>query len=776
MSHRWFFAFFVASGFCSLVFQVVWLRLAMAAFGVTSPLVAIVLSVFMAGLAAGSWAGGRLARRSATSRPASSLRLYALAELGIAIAGVAVPIELDAGRAVLSGLGASVSWGSSSYYLASGVWIAITLLPFTACMGATLPLGMAAIRRLCRADATRSFSYLYLANVVGAACGTASAAFVLIELLGFRGTSLAAASLNALVFATAVALSMRVGRGAAPAAAPADGTAASAASPTATRVAAAATATAATPTTAPWQGRGALVLLFLTGFMSIAMEVVWTRQFTPWLGTVVYAFAATLALYLVATTIGSRAYRAWAGSGRLGGAQLLWAWAAIGLVGLLPLLAADPRLPLRDSFLRGVLRVGAGVMPFCALTGFLTPMLVDLWSGGDPDRGGRAYAWNVLGCIAGPLVAGFALLPAMSERWALVALTVPSVLVGLLAVRSLRLTLAGPGGTGGTGGTGGPGAGVAQSWVAGALVLGVSVLLASSTRDYDSLFERRDVRRDNTATVVATGEGMHRRLLVNGVGITELTPVTKMMAHFPLAMLPAPPRAALVICFGMGTSFRSLLTWDIPVTAVELVPSVPGLFGCFHADAAAVLASPGAEVVIDDGRRFLERTRKVFDVVTIDAPPPVEAAGSSLLYTREFYRLLKQRLAPGGILQQWWPGGEEAIVCSVAQALHDEFPHVRAFKSYGGVGFHFLASLSPLPDRGAADLAARLPARATADLLEWGPHPTAQGQFEEILGRERDLGALLTLVAGVPSLQDDRPVNEYYLIRRRLHGYRSTEP
>ena len=54
----WFFIFFFVSGFCSLVYQVVWLRLAMAAFGVTTPFVSIVMSVFMAGLALGSWAVG----------------------------------------------------------------------------------------------------------------------------------------------------------------------------------------------------------------------------------------------------------------------------------------------------------------------------------------------------------------------------------------------------------------------------------------------------------------------------------------------------------------------------------------------------------------------------------------------------------------------------------------------------------------------------------------------------------------------------------------------
>ena len=96
----WYFAFFVASGFCSLVYQVVWLRLVMAAFGVTTPLVALVLSVFMAGLAIGSWAAGRLASgRAARRSVAAFLGLYAIAEIAIGAAGLLVPIELEgAGR------------------------------------------------------------------------------------------------------------------------------------------------------------------------------------------------------------------------------------------------------------------------------------------------------------------------------------------------------------------------------------------------------------------------------------------------------------------------------------------------------------------------------------------------------------------------------------------------------------------------------------------------------------------------------------------------------
>lgn len=59
---NWYFLFFFISGFCSILYEIVWLRLAMAQFGVTTALVSIVLSMFMAGLGLGSWASAWLLR------------------------------------------------------------------------------------------------------------------------------------------------------------------------------------------------------------------------------------------------------------------------------------------------------------------------------------------------------------------------------------------------------------------------------------------------------------------------------------------------------------------------------------------------------------------------------------------------------------------------------------------------------------------------------------------------------------------------------------------
>jgi spermidine synthase len=202
---------------------------------------------------------------------------------------------------------------------------------------------------------------------------------------------------------------------------------------------------------------------------------------------------------------------------------------------------------------------------------------------------------------------------------------------------------------------------------------------------------------------------------------------------------------------------------------VELVPSVPALFSYFHSDGDALLQLPRATVVIDDARRFLERTRDTYDVVIIDPPPPIEAAGSSMLYSTEFYHVIARRLAPGGILQQWLPSPDPVVASSFAQALRRSFPVVRVFGSSPQFGFHFLVSFSPIQNRTAAELAARMPPAAARDLLEWGPESSVEAEFQAVLRNELPVTQLINPEPSVPVLTDDRPVNEYYFLRRIAH-------
>ena len=726
---RWLFGFFLISGFCSILYELVWLRLSMAHFGVTTALVSIVLSTFMAGLGLGSWGSGYLIRKFGAQVHVPALRIYAATEFLIGLSAILVPHQLSWRHTIFE----QSSLSSLSYYLVSGLWIALSLVPWCALMGATIPIGMLCIKRVQSGDRPRSFSFLYLANVLGAVAGSVIPLFF-IELYGFRGTLKIGAALNVLLAASAFALSFsRI------------------ASESRTEAVQPAPVVAARKYT---QSRKPLILLFVTGLTSMGMEVAWIRLFTPYLGTVVYAFAAILGIYLLATFAGSALYRRLS---RTHSPEPILIWALLGLSGLLPLVTTA----IRVATLHPGLRVLFGLGPFSAILGFVTPLLVDRWSEGDPDRAGRAYAINVVGCILGPLLSGFFLLPWFGERWALLVLSMPWFLLGLypqwfssgeVTRRRVRSR---------------------QAVAIAALAIGI--FLAVRSRDYGYRFLHHETLRDNTATVTATGEGMYKRLLVNGIGMTNLSPITKMMVHLPLASLSHPPRNVLIICFGMGTTYRSALSWGVPTTAVELVPSVPKLIGYYHEDGAQLLKSPLGHVVIDDGRRYLERTTEQYDMITVDPPPPVEAAGSSMLYSKEFYSVLKLHLRPGGILQTWLPAmtpGDDTAPSAVAKAIKESFPYVRVFTSMGGHwGNHFLVSNQPIPEWTPQQLVDHMPAKAVADMMEWGPASTPTQEFSEILDNEFPIERIIAEAPNAPVLQDDRPVNEYFILRRNLPGF-----
>jgi spermidine synthase len=713
-----FFTLFFSSGFCSLLYEVVWVRLAFAHFGIITPVLSVVISVFMLGLGIGSVVAGRGVETWSSRFRVNPVRLYAAAEFGIGIGAFTVPWLFQIGEDALLRLGDA---SSSGYLLVSALYIAVAILPWCVLMGATFPLMMSFIRRIRPSDTT-GFSFLYLANVIGAAAGAALTAGVLVELLGFRQVCMLAALVNFTIAAAAFLLGGLF---------PGD-------------------ARAITQQVdqmeqgqlASENRRWISLVLFTTGFASLAMEVVWTRAFTFVLLTTVYSFAAILTTYLLATWFGSLLYRRHlANRSTIAIPNLL---GFLCLFALLPVVLDDPRLQ------RNPILTLLSIVPICAALGYMTPKLIDEYSHGRPASAGRSYAWNIAGGILGPLVAAYFLLPLIGVRAALALLATP--FIGLYIWSAGRRLTRLP----------------QQTMLAAATgLLGVSILISRSFEDGTSDNGPHQIRRDHVATVIAAGRGMDKSLLVNGVGITILTPITKVMAHLPLA-LNGHAESGLVICFGMGTTARAMLSWGVETTAVDLVPSVPELFGFFFADAPSILADPRMHVVIDDGRRFLLRTSRRYDVIAIDPPPPVEAAGSSLLYSREFYGVIKTHLKPNGILAQWFPGAGGTTLSAVARSLTDSFQHVAVYGSVaGGWGVHLLASETPIPEMSPAEFAARLPAAAQRDLIEWGPNQSLIGMANDVLSRRVPISTMLQ--ADLPAeITDDQPYNEYFMLRDRF--------
>lgn len=722
------FLLFFVSGFSSLVYQVVWTRMAFATFGIIAPVLSVVISVFMLGLCIGAWAGGKSIGWLTTKTGSSAIVFYMVTELMIGMSAFAVPFLFGLSEKMLLAAGAMDSF---RYLAFSALLLSFSILPWCVCMGATFPFMMAYVREQDQRD-NESFSFLYVANVLGAMIGTLVTAFVLVELFGFSQT-LGIAAVGNFTIALISGCLARTARKSS------DATASqSVLSPSEIGV--------VQDTSRPPLGRW---ILFSTGFASMAMEVVWTRAFTPILRTQVYSFALIIFAYLGATFLGSLLYRrALRNNSVLNMAKLI-SVAAVAV--FLPIIVND--LPFLKAIANVSTYLSSGLLilsitPLCAVLGYLTPSLIDQDGKGDPSQTANAYALNVLGCILGPLFASYVLLPWLGERYGLLFLGVPFLVFYLATSNALSI------------------AGRTITAVLAIASLGWSLI---GPRDLEAYLTQigcpLKTRRDYAASVISAGVNRHKQLFVNGIGVTELTPETKFMSHLPLAFHVGRPESALIICFGMGTSFRSALSWDVDTTAVELVPSVKQSFGFFHSDASRVEANPKGRIVVDDGRRYLKRTSKMFDVVVTDPPPPVEAAGSSLLYSEEFYALVKQHLNPNGIIQVWFPGGEAKTIQAVVRSVEESFPYVECFRGINGHGLHILGSMQPFQQLTTEQIVSALPPAAAQDLLEWSDSPDLVGYLNHVLASPISATALLNRDPSI-RITDDQPYNEYFFLRR----------
>ena len=735
---------FFMSGFCGLLYQTVWLRLAFGHFGVISPVISVVISAFMIGLASGSWIAGKFIVSLTEKTKLPAIAFYGIIEFVIGVGALVVPILFKVFSHAFLAMDKASSW---EYLLATGVGISLSILPWTIAMGMTYPIVLKFINEL-KIKTARGFSFLYTANTIGAILGAFLPVFVLIECFGFTRTLTVAAASNFLVAAGAIFWAFKVKK--------VSSSSSVSASDEANLPLDDEKITAQSGATEVFQSTlFPQIILFTTGFCSMGMEVVWVRLLSPLMPHSVYTFAYMLMCYLAGNAIGSGGYtRTKNEKDVLPIATLL---AATACTACFPLVAACQTLFVvsnRDVWLKSLMSVPLSVLFISVALGYLTPRIIDLVSKNSVAKVGKAYAINIIGCVIGPLVAGYLLLPNLGGRMSLIILLIPVLGLVYWSRGSLRLK-------------------VGVSLIVGALVAitqGQTFEEGVITTDNAP----KEIFRDYAATTVAMTLNNTKRLLVNGNGMTTLSPITKLMVHLPFVAHKTPPKNVLVICFGMGTTFKSVLSWnDCNVTAVELIPSVPKAFHYFHKEADELLHRSNARVVIDDGRRFLSRTDELYDVILIDPPPPACQPGSSLLYSKEFYTLLKKHLAEGGILQQWW-GFENDVSCSAfVRSLVEVFPCVRAFKAIhdpDGMmhGFHYLCSKKPVGEISLANFLERMPTSAQQDLQEWSqmknPNEEMKTRLSQLLLNEMPVESFLRDDPTI-AITDDHPFNEYILLR-----------
>jgi hypothetical protein len=225
----------------------------------------------------------------------------------------------------------------------------------------------------------------------------------------------------------------------------------------------------------------------------------------------------------------------------------------------------------------------------------------------------------------------------------------------------------------------------------------------------------------------------------------------------------------LDICFGMGSTYRSSLILGMRTDAVELSPSVPAQMGAFFPDSSEYLNNPKGRVIIADGRNFVRLSRDRYDIIVVDPPPPIESAGSVVLYTSEFFAEARQRLNPGGIFLLWFPyAATTDEFKNHLRTFRAAFPHMDVLLSPVQNGAYLMGSDQPF-NLDAGSLEQYLGTSSAAADLATAPDDsklTGAGWAQEIMGQEWLKDSEVDAFVGPgPVITDDRPLSEYYLLR-----------
>lgn len=727
---------FLCSGAAALLFETLWFRLARLGLGSSVWASSVVLAAFMAGLGLGNAIGARFG--GCVARP---LRLFALVEMGVATLSLLLVLGLPAASGRLAPLLAGLIEQPLLLNTVRGaIAFAAMLLPATA-MGATLPL-------VTRALAPHSLRFgialgrLYGWNTLGGVMGAFASEAWLVPWLGLARTAVVALLLDLAAALVAFWLDRRLG----PAVAfhaPREG---------------ASFALAA-------GSRGAVLRLLaaaaLAGFVLLALEVVWFRFLELFVFGSALAFALMLSVVLAGIGLGGLAGAAWLRR-RPEAPRALTPLALVAGVATVTTYAAfDPALAPAATESTRALWLSAMLMLPTSLASGLLFTLVGARLRDEVQGDAAAAGWltlaNTVGAALGAPLAGLGLLPWLGIERSLFALAVAYFVLGALLVpwsRALPRLLLAAAFAGFT---------LVAILFPFGLMQGVVVrrIALAAGGEGSRLVAFREGNAQ-TAILLQTdwgGAPVHQQLVTNAHSMTSsmfyARRYMKLFAYWPLALRPGAKRA-LLISYGLGNTAEALALAP-GLEAIDVVDTSRTILGLSplvaRAGASDPLTDPRVRVHVEDGRFFLRAAAAPYDLVTAEPPPP-HSAGVAGLYSLEYFRLTRGRLAPGGIATHWLPanqlpaGGARAIVRAFCAVFED-------CSLWSGAGLDWMLAGS----NGAS-------APAEAELARLWTSPGSGADLRQLgIERPEQLGALFIAdaaelaawTAGEAPLVDDRP-------------------
>ena len=688
---------FFLSGASGLIFEVIWTRMFSLVFGATTLAISTVLTAFMGGLALGSYLSGRYA-----DRINDTLKVYALAEAGIGLCALAVPLVVGEFHSLNSYLhttfpGSPAMLGGVRFLASAAVMVIPTTL-----MGATLPLLSRYFIQTDMEQAKIGFRVgtLYAVNTFGAVLGTFLGGFVLLPNLGLSLTNTIAGCTN-LVLAVVVFVAYQIRRRL-PAPQPMSEEVAS-------LLEEFSNVPAVKPVVPPRARTAALVAFGLSGGVAMVYQVIWTRTLSMTMGSSVYSFTIVLVAFLIGLAGGAAVLARLASKTRNPVGWLAVNHLAIVVLVGCSFLLAD-RLPLVFLFFIKNSTMNADtvmwahfgmalttMLPATFAMGGIFPLTIRIYSSDLPRVGkdvGNVYSINTVGAIVGSFLAGFVVIPVLQLQpgtFAAACLNlVAAVVLGWLAPwpRSRRLLVCG--------------AAVAlvvaalllPGWDIGRLSAGLfrlsiarNVLSVGKWEEGGTLVYHKD--GVCTSVTVEHWAGDHYSLKNNGkvdASTGDDMPTQISVGLLPLVMHPGTPtlrpKVALV-GYASGVTAGAILQFPVArLDVVELEPAIIEASRYFDHVNNRPLDDKRLRLISDDGRNFLAAGKEKYDVI-INEPSNPWITGVSNLFTREYFEIGRRRLAKDGIFITWAQMYEISprSIKTIYRTFAEVFPYVTAFSA-----------------------------------------------------------------------------------------------
>jgi spermidine synthase len=411
-------------------------------------------------------------------------------------------------------------------------------------------------------------------------------------------------------------------------------------------------------------------LVFTAGIGSMATEISAARLLAPYYGASTVVWANVIGIVLASLALGY-----WLG-GRLADRRPTRRTLGVVVLAGAAIIATTPfaARPLLDVSVEGLDEVSVGAAigsffgtvvlfaPAVVLLGMVAPFAVRLWIAdvrGAGEVAGRVFALSTAGSLLGTFLPALVTIPLIGTQRTLLA-AAALVALGATFLLGPRWTLA-----------------VAAVAALLALPPGAVKAQTDTIDERESLYQYIQVVQRDGARYLYLNEGVAvhsvwrpRTVLTGGVWDTFLTVP-------PLVGRPVERVAMLGNAGGtVARAFGVYYPWA-RIDGVELDPAVTEVGRRYF----GLDDNPRLVVHDEDARPFLRRTEARYDVILVDAyrPPYVPF----YLATTEFFRLVRERLQPGGVVAMnvATVPDDDRLARGVAGTLAHEFPQVLAWQA-----------------------------------------------------------------------------------------------